>query len=168
MINLSQHNLSHQIVWNPKPGKRWLTIIRGIPGSGKSTYATRLACWANGLMHLEADMYHSRFGSYDWQAEENPRAHRWCLNTAQIILSQGKDVIVANTFTRFKEMADYVCFAANGYGLDVRTMHGDYGNIHNVPEETMKAMRNRFESHEDIIKQCGELRNNLLKSHESN
>jgi adenylate kinase family enzyme len=48
--------------------KSRLIIIRGLPGSGKSTFAKS---YFNGYIHLEADMYFVQpDGSYDWVAEQ--------------------------------------------------------------------------------------------------
>jgi len=57
------------------------------------------------LVRIEADMYfeRNRLG-YDFQLEELQRAHRWCLNTAKIMLNTRGLVCVSNTFTKWGEM----------------------------------------------------------------
>ena len=133
-------------------GKGHLYIVRGVPGSGKSTYAKELKSWYEGVYHFEADMWFERSGEYKFDPTDLHRAHRWCLNTVQTTLNQGKKVVVANTFTTYKELKDYLKYAkANGHGVTLITMGKEYGSIHNVPEETMQRMRERFESHESII-----------------
>jgi predicted kinase len=41
-----------------------LTIVRGLPGSGKSTYAKSL-----NVFHIEADMFCMKDGKYEFDAE---------------------------------------------------------------------------------------------------
>jgi len=122
-----------------------LTLIRGLPGSGKSTYAKQLQL-SNIARHLEADMYFiDRNGDYMFDARYLGHAHEWCLQSTGSFLIAGIDVIVSNTFTTMKEMRPYIDLA-NGLGaaLDVVEMHSQYGSIHNVPEETMAKMRARW------------------------
>lgn len=128
-----------------------LFLVRGIPGSGKSTFVERSL--GNSYVHLEADMYHNRYGSYNFQRDQLRAAHHWCLTTAEILLLAGdRDVVVSNTFTTFSEMRPYVDFAKKfDVCLFVYTMSGDFKNIHDVPEETLVAMKNRFESHKSIL-----------------
>jgi hypothetical protein len=58
------------------------------------------------------------------------------------------EIAVSNTFTQEWEMQTYVDLA-NKYGYQVTTLivenrHGNK-NVHNVPDETLDRMRNRFE-----------------------
>lgn len=121
--------------------KMKVTIIRGLPGSGKSTKAREVAC---GCLHLEADMYFMHDGKYVW--EGGGKNHDWCQAAFKNALAQGMDVVVSNTFTRLKEMSPYLEISKL-HGADVRViaMKGNYGNVHNVPAETMKAMQEHWE-----------------------
>ena len=134
-----------------------LVLVRGLPGSGKSTYAKRLIAdgWdesikdglARRFIHLEADMYHTIGGVYRWDAAKVKTAHKWCLSMAESYLLAGEySVVVSNTFTRRWELKPYVD-AALKYGViwSIVEMKNDYGNIHNVPPETIQGMRNRWE-----------------------
>ena len=58
------------------------------------------------------------------------------------------EIVVSNTFTQEWEMQSYMDLAKK-YGYRVTTLiienrHGG-SNIHNVPEETLDRMRQRFE-----------------------
>ena len=60
-----------------------LVIIRGIPGSGKSTHASGLikAYQSEGrtTAHFEADMFFTHEdGSYHWNPKQIGFAHQWC------------------------------------------------------------------------------------------
>lgn len=132
-------------------GKSHLTIIRGVPGMGKTTYAKLLMKEGNADNHIESDMWFERTGQYLFDREKLHAAHNWCLATVQVLLNQGKKVIVSNTFTTYKELKDYVNYCKiNGHGLTLVSMTKEYGSIHKVPEETMQAMRERYESHDEI------------------
>ena len=122
-----------------------LYIIRGIPGSGKSSLAKSL-----GGKHVEADMYHlDKNGNYDWKPEKVKEAHAWCQN--QVInwmLASEQKIVVSNTFTQEWEMKTYFDLAEkNGYkvfSIIVENRHGGK-NVHNVPQKKKKKMKNRFE-----------------------
>lgn len=119
-------------------------IIRGLPGSGKSTIAKKLGCF-----HVEADMYHMKDGKYQWTPEANKRAHLWCKSEFMGAVSSGIDVAVSNTFTMHWEMEPYIKYATEmGYDVKVIRATGNFGNVHDVPYETQVRMRERFEPYE--------------------
>jgi predicted kinase len=122
-----------------------LFIIRGIPGSGKSTFAKNLA-----TVHFEADMFFmDENGVYNFDASRLSEAHSWCRNAVKDAMKDGVDKIaVSNTFTRKWEMEPYILMAEEfGYrvfSVIVENRHGGE-NLHSVPEEKIEEMRNRFE-----------------------
>lgn len=125
--------------------KPQLTIIRGIPGSGKSTLAKSIAFATSGAIHLEADMWFCRNGTYEFDRNKLHIAHQWCEQETYVGLQSGQCVIVSNTFTTAKEMKPYFQMAKE---FDVRpqviTVQGDFGSIHGVPDSTLEAMKKRF------------------------
>lgn len=129
-----------------------LTIVRGLPGSGKSTLANALAShlrtravWAE---VVEADQYFERTGDYQFDPTKLAAAHIDCQNRTKQYLESGAHVIVANTFTRRWEYEWYLDVAMElGVRVQVIETHGDFGSVHNVPDETMTRMRNRWEAH---------------------
>lgn len=117
-----------------------LIIVRGLPGSGKSTFAKTL--FAN---HLEADMYFMTDGEYEFNPNKLHDAHIWCQNTTDHIISNGCDVVVSNTFTTMKEMKPYIEIAhKHNAEIVVYRCVKDYGSIHDVPETTIERMKHRF------------------------
>jgi predicted kinase len=120
-----------------------LIIVRGIPGSGKTTFASLLS---NDVCC--ADDYHMVDGEYKWKAENQGYAHKSCQNKCKAQMESGKPtVVVANTSTTIKEMNPYIDMAET-YGYRVFTVivenrHGGI-NEHNVPSDTLNAMEKRF------------------------
>lgn len=115
-----------------------LVLIRGLPGSGKSTSARNIAVDL-GYVHVEADMY---FENSKFDGSKLPAAHNWCYNKAVEALSEGHNVVVSNTFTTYKELKRYM--AIENVGLIILECTENYDSIHNVPEATIERMRERW------------------------
>lgn len=122
-----------------------LTLIRGLPGSGKSTYAGSLL--KKGMKHFEADMFHTKNGIYNYQVSRAREGHEWCISKTRQALARGHDVIVSNTFTTSRELAPYLDMA-DELGLEVRIIKctGEFGSDHGVPDEVLQTMSNRWEN----------------------
>lgn len=117
---------------------RKLVLIRGLPGSGKSTLAKSL----KGFVHLETDQFWGP--DYKFDVSKLGEAHAWCQAQTRKWLKD-EDVVVSNTFTTIKELRPYFDIA-NEFGItpNVILAEGDFGNVHNVPEETLARMKARF------------------------
>lgn len=126
---------------------KMLYLIRGLPGSGKSTIAKKLTSLLD-CGHYEADMFFMVDGEYRWNAEFVGHAHHWCRSRAEQDMSQGvENVIISNTFTTEKELKPYLAMASEfGYNITTMIVENRHGNesIHAVPEEAIDKMRNRF------------------------
>lgn len=125
-----------------------LIIVRGLPGSGKSTFAKKLIAAGLADVHVEADMYFMQGDRYVFDKSKLFDAHRWCIEQVNSNLKKGLTVVVSNTFTRFREIKPYLGLTSD---VEIFTMEGDFGSIHDVPEETMHSMRSRFRTHEQIM-----------------
>ncbi len=127
-----------------------LFIIRGLPGTGKSTLGRDLApdyCHA-------ADDYFMVGKEYQFDATKLAAAHADCLARTRAALEAGATVAVANTFTQRWEMQPYLVLSHElkvsyvvidlfDAGLDNDALAAR--NAHGVPVEAIKAMRKRYE-----------------------
>lgn len=121
-----------------------MVIIRGIPGTGKSTLARKYV--ALGYKHYEADMFFEQTGEYKFDPARIGDAHAWCRANVRSAMKRGRDVVVSNTFTRKWEYEDYIKLAQLfDYVVDIITLTKEYGSIHDVPAATVDKMRARFE-----------------------
>lgn len=131
-----------------------MTIVRGLPGSGKSTYAKKLAD-ETGAVHIESDMYFEQGGEYKFDPSKLQAAHKWCQNEFRRLYQAGKDIIVSNTFTQIWEAEIYFDFFDIVYETEVITLTENFGSIHGVPEITLERMKKRFDSHEKFCEHFG-------------
>ncbi len=130
-----------------------LYIVRGLPGSGKSTFAEAIV--GSDFLVCEADKYFMVDGEYKFDMNRLKEAHEWCRNRVETYMKDSlmndqfyREIAVSNTFTQEWEMKPYFDLAKK-YGYTVFTVivenrHGGV-NTHNVPDATLGNMRNRFE-----------------------
>lgn len=132
-----------------------LELVRGLPGSGKSTYAKQRVLDGFCHTHYEADMFFmTKDGFYAFDHSKLYQAHKWCFESVKKDLEKGLNVVVSNTFTRKREIRPFfnLCIELD-CELDILTLKTSFGSIHDVHEETMNKMRQRFVDHEDVIKE---------------
>jgi predicted kinase len=127
-----------------------LTLIRGLPGCGKSTQAAKLPAQPI----FEADQFFVVDGVYKFDPSKLPQAHAECQKNTRETLAAGDSCIVANTFTQRWEMETYLEMAKE---FDTRLnvvdlFDGDCSdeelaerNIHGVPLQAIQAMRKRYQ-----------------------
>jgi len=128
-----------------------LILIRGIPGSGKSTFAKSIMKKADGVKReiFEADQFFMKSGKYDWNPSKIADAHKDCFERMKWFLSSNEkaEAIVANTFTTKKELEPYLKYASeNKIDVTIFRMENRFGNIHSVPDSTINKMLSRFQS----------------------
>ena len=127
-------------------------IVRGCPGSGKSTLARKIAnlhSLENKVAKIfETDNYFMENGEYKFNPSKLKENHAKCFNDFLDALNDRHVdvVIVANTFTRKWEYVNYSDAAKDsGYEVTMLIANGNYKNVHNVPDDVVQKMKNRFE-----------------------
>lgn len=158
-VELVQNNVNWESYYRPvrihelqpKDDGKALVIVRGIPGSGKSTFAKKLyndlQSQGHKVKHFEADSFWiNAYGEYNFNPMLLDTAHRTCFNNTFFALAgDASFVIVSNTFTREGDLMEYVNKARKlGIRVTVYRMDNNFGSIHGVPEETMEKMRKNF------------------------
>jgi predicted kinase len=129
-----------------------LYIVRGIPGSGKSTFAKSIC---KPWQHVETDMFFMKNGEYKFDASKLKVAHQWCKNKVHIMMRPtpwnllfNRTIVVSNTFTQEWEMKTFLVLARRFrykvYTVIVENRHGGK-NLHGVPEDKLQIMKDRFE-----------------------
>ncbi len=129
-----------------------IIFLRGLPGSGKSTFANYM--FSNNI--FEADQYfYDEDRNYNFDASKLYEAHKWCQLRVEHAMEDNlesngmyfSEIVVSNTSTTEKELEPYLKLAKKYdyqvVSLIVENRHGNK-SVHNVPEETLLRMKNRF------------------------
>lgn len=133
--------------------KGTVAILRGAPGSGKSTYIKNHL--ANCLV-CSADDFHYVNGVYCWKPQNVVLAHQQCYTKFLKALKENvKFVVVDNTNIKIKELERYYQSAIE-YDYNVRIIRFSKDlskimgrNVHGVPNDTVTRM---YQSIQDIPK----------------
>ncbi len=135
-----------------------ITIMQGLPGSGKSYHAERLA-HETGAIIVSADLFPGLYGrapdgSVTIQPSLLGKAHGACFRQAYDLLEAGKSVIVDNTNLSQAEVAPYVAMgqAHNCDLVDVLTVSCPIAkavqrNTHGVPAHVFVRMAATLEQY---------------------
>lgn len=115
-----------------------LVIIRGAPGSGKSTYG---ATHFPKHTQVATDDFFMHDGQYLYVPAKIQQAHDWCFQRTRELLLNGDNVVVANTFIKTSDVDKYVTafqeFATNIKVIRMTTM---FENTHGVPPDKVQVM----------------------------
>lgn len=120
-----------------------LILLRGLPGSGKSTFAKRIC-----NQHVETDMFFTEGGEYKFDASKLKQAHEWCQWKTENWMKMRYHIVVSNTFTQEWEMEPYYKLAEQyGYRVHSIIMENRHNGVneHDVPEDKLEQMKKRFE-----------------------
>lgn len=120
-----------------------LFIIRGLPGSAKTTLGKMLS----EQTFAADDFFEEEDGSYNFDPAKLGEAHGFCkIRVEQALAHKCPVVSVCNTFTQAWEAAPYFELAKKyGYRVSVIHCQNDFGNVHGVPVEAIERMKERWE-----------------------
>jgi len=122
-----------------------MILMQGASGSGKSTVAKELAVVHNAVVYSTDDIF-AETGTYIFNPKLLGINHRKNLDRTVEALKAGKNVIVDNTNTQRWECKPYVEAAIQlGHEVKFVRCEGNYKNVHGVPDDKVKQMRNRLE-----------------------
>ncbi len=120
-----------------------LVLIRGLPGSGKTTMAKAM----KGYAHIEADQWMiNDAGIYHFDPSKLSAVHAACRAATKRALDAGHNVVVSNTFVKRKQMKPYF---EMGYPVRVIEATGHYESLHKVPKHVNEEMRELWEMYAD-------------------
>jgi predicted kinase len=127
-------------------------ILRGIPGSGKTTWANDFAARHPGTIIASADDAFQTETDYNYVETMVSAAHLACrIRVERAIYAGAPFVLVDNTHTRRWEYARTIDIARNAGALIFQHVcTGNWPSVHEVPADKMVHMRKRFEPDETL------------------
>ena len=137
-----------------KPRTKCFFLVRGIPGSGRTSIAQNLELTYNPYGFktkiIEANDFFMKDGVYTFNPLKLEEAHDDCIErTKEALTDDTTDVvIVTNTFVHkweidpYLDMMDYI---KNIVVFDVIIAQGGKGSTHDVPLKTIEKMKRNFE-----------------------
>ena len=125
-----------------------LILVRGLPGSGKTTFAELLDELSDVALYSADYWFYNEQGEYVFDATKLDEAHSNCIGSVEFDMADGiSPIIVHNTLTTEAEVLVYTKLAEKyGYqvtSLIVENRHGSK-SVHLVPDSTLEKMRRRF------------------------
>lgn len=129
--------------------KNVLILVRGLPGSGKSTFAAVISEKGKyPVFSIDSYFTDPHSGEYRFEFSNNHLAYKNCEAQTRTAMQNGAEkVIVDNTFTLEWEMEPYFKLAAEfGYTLFVLTMENRHGgsNVHNIGRGQLDKMAAKY------------------------
>lgn len=130
-----------------------VVILRGVSGSGKTTFAVEN--YPNALVCSADQYFYTPDGEYEFKPHLLSEAHVACFSKFLLMLQANHNadvtLVVDNTNSTICELSPYY-MAACVYGAQITVIRTDCRseiaanrNRHGVPMHTIQNMRNRFE-----------------------
>ena len=134
-----------------KGGTKNLILIRGVSGSGKTTFVEEFI--ENVSLSIATDDFFVLDGVYTFDHNYLAEYHQRCIDSVESEMESPStegycNIVVHNTFTKEWEMKAYFDLAEK-YGYNVYTLvmenRHKSDSTHDVPEDVIQAQRDRFE-----------------------
>ncbi|MBQ6154762.1 AAA family ATPase [bacterium] len=142
--------------------RKVLFIVRGVPGSGKTTFCQnklipqcRESLGAN-VINREADDYFvGPDGVYRWDPTKLAEAHAACQQHVREDLQRDGVAIVSNTSVRLEHLEPYFEMARQLEAdvIVIRLEHR-FANVHGVPEQAVDRMAANMEPYPNELVIC--------------
>lgn len=157
-----------KILYLVSNGYKVMVIMRGLPGSGKSSQAKNIVdmCYTNpnyGKFIFSADNFFIDrcTGRYHFNKSKLTNAHQWLQeNIKQAVQHEVTPVIIDNTNIELREMETHLKIAViNGYWIEILESTSAWAwevsecakkNVHKVPYDVIMNMIGRYEHHINI------------------
>jgi len=125
-----------------------LILIRGLPGSGKSTFAQLISEGGKYQVFSIDQYFTNKEGNYQFDYKQNHLAYKNCEELAEKSMQkEASKVIIDNTFTLEWEMDPYLKLAQTyNYRVHVITVENYHNgkNIHGISSEQIEKMAAKY------------------------
>lgn len=127
-----------------------LFLVRGVPGSGKTTLASTIESLSDEVFKVAADdFFVGEDGNYDFEKSKLGEAHDFCREKTEEAMNENYGLIlVHNTFVQRWEMLDYFNLAlTNNYRVHtlVTENRHESNSIHDISSSKLEEKRKNFE-----------------------
>ena len=132
-------------------------IMRGLPGSGKSTFVSFLSSLVASSVHAVDDLHTGNDGSFYW--DESLSESRYYLNYSNFIQSchRGDKLVICDCINLDRSSVDKYVSAAKSFGYFVYVVTPDQPsvlessirNLHDVSADQAKSMLSSWEDWPD-------------------
>lgn len=127
---------------------RHLILLRGLPGSGKTTLANVLSENGKYPIYSVDDYFTNTHGEYHFEFQNNHLAYKQCENQTEESMKKGvSKIILHNTFTISWELEVYFKLALQyNYNVFVCTVENYHNNnnIHQINNEQLQKMAQKY------------------------
>jgi predicted kinase len=126
-----------------------LILLRGLPGSGKTTLANSLSEEGKYPIHsIDSYFTDNKTGEYNFAFDKNHLAYKQCEEQTEQSIKQGyQKIFIDNTFTLEWEMEPYFKLASQyNYNIFVVTVENRHGskNTHHISDEQIQKMAVKY------------------------